>query len=318
MVKTPAKTNSAEFWRRHPRLRDFRRAIPLSAIALPSVILIFVFCYVPMIGLLIPFKNYKAALGFFGSPWAGLENFKYLFTSNTMAVALRNTVCYNLAFIVFGTAISVLLAAMLFELSAKKVKIFQTIMLLPYFVSWVVASYVLNAFLDMDSGLLNKILTTLGKDPHLWYNESTWWPLFIMIAYLWKQVGYSTIIYYAAFMGLDMECFEAATLDGVTWWQRLRYIMVPGIMPIISITCLMAVGNIFRGDFGLFYNVPLDSSLLYSATDVVDTVVYRSLMKMGDVGMSAAAGFMQSVFGFFLIVFANWLVKKINPDNALY
>lgn len=301
-----------------PRLKAFRKSLPLSVLALPSVILIFVFCYVPMIGLVIPFKNYKAALGFFGSPWAGLENFKYLFNSNTMAVALRNTIVYNTIFIVLGTAVSVLLAAMLFELSAKKVKVFQTIMLLPYFVSWVVACYVLNAFLDMDSGLLNKVLIALGQKPHLWYNESTWWPVFIVISYLWKQVGYSTIIYYAAFMGLDIECFEAATLDGVTWWQRLRYIMIPGIMPIISITCLMAVGNILHGDFGLFYNVPLDSSLLYPVTDVVDTVVYRSLMKLGDVGMSAAAGFLQSVFGFILIIAANRVVKRVNPDNALY
>ena len=303
---------------RNRRLKNFKKSLPLTALMLPSAIMIFIFCYVPMVGLLIPFKNYKAALGFFGSPWAGFENFKYLFHSSTMVVAVRNTVIYNSIFILLGTICSVLLASLLFELSAKKVKVFQTVMLLPYFVSWVVASYVFNSFLDMDSGLLNKLLISLGKDPHLWYNESTWWPVFLTIAYLWKSVGYNTIIYYAAFMGLDIECFEAATLDGVTWWQRLRYIMIPGIMPIISITCLMAVGNILRGDFGLFYNVPLDSPLLYGATDVVDTVVYRMLMKLGDIGMSSAAGFFQSVCGFFLIVGVNGIVKKVNPDNALY
>ena len=296
----------------------FKKALPLTLMLLPGVILIFTFCYVPMVGLLLPFKDYKASLGFFGSPWAGLENFKYLFHSNTMWVALRNTVCYNLIFIFLGNLCSVLLASMLFELSAKHVKVYQTILLLPYFVSWVVASYVVNAFLDMDAGVINNLLTKLGINEVLWYNDPDGWPIIIMIAYLWKSVGYNTIIYYAALMGLDVECFEAAQLDGVTWFQKLRYIMIPGIQSMIWIMVIMAVGNVLRGDFGLFYNVPLNSALLYSTTDVVDTVVYRSLMKIGDIGMSSAAGFFQSVCGFVLIVIVNHIVKKKNPENALF
>lgn len=296
----------------------FKKAFPLTVMLLPSAILIFIFCYVPLTGLILPFKDYKASLGFFGSPWAGFKNFKYLFHSSTMWIAVKNTILYNLVFILGGTACSVFLATLLFELNARAVKIYQTIFLLPYFVSWVVASYVVNAFLDMESGVLNGILRGLGKDVVLWYNDSTYWPIIIVIAYLWKSVGYNTIIFYAALMGLDMECFEAARLDGATWWQKFRYITLPGIKNMIWVVVLLALGNVLRGDFGLFYNVPLNSSLLYSATDVVDTVVYRSLLNMGDVGMSAAAGFYQSVFGFILIMTVNLIVRKINPENALF
>ena len=296
----------------------FKRTLPLTVMLIPGVILIFIFCYIPMVGLILPFKNYKASLGFFGSPWAGLVNFEFLIHSKTMWVALKNTVLYNFAFILIGNACSVLLASMLFELKASRVKIFQTIFLLPYFVSWVVASYVVNAFLDMDAGVINNILIRFGLKEVLWYNDPRGWPLIILLTYLWKSVGYITIIYYAALMGLDVECFEAAELDGVTWFQRLRYIMLPGIQNVVWIMVLLAVGNVLHGDFGLFYNVPLNSALLYSSTDVVDTVVYRALLKIGDIGMSSAAGFFQSICGFILIVVVNFIVKKKNPEHALF
>lgn len=302
----------------HKGKSRFMKCLPLTLMALPGVVLLFIFHYIPLYGLILPFKDYKVSLGFFKSPWAGLKNFKFLFNSDTVLVATRNTILYNLAFIFVGTAAAVLLAILLFELTRKKVKVYQTVLMLPHFISMVVVAYIVNAILDMDSGVLNMIRIKFGLEPLMWYNTPSYWPVILVLTNLWKTIGYNMVIYYAALMGLDMECFEAATVDGASWWQKVWHITIPGIKSMIVIMVLLSVGNILRGDFGLFYNVPLNSSLLYPTTDVIDTYVYRALMDLGDVGMAAAAGFYQTVIGFILVLSANLLTKKINPENALF
>lgn len=299
-------------------LLTFYKNAPLSAMALPGIIVLIVFNYVPLFGLILPFKDYRYSDGFWGSKWVGLQNFKFLFESKDMFVATRNTILYNLVFIFVGAAVSVIIALMLFELSRKSVKFYQTSMMLPYFVSWVVASFILNALLDADRGIINKLLSRIGVEGILWYNEPKYWPVIIVLSSIWKGAGYSAVVYYAALMGLDQSCFEAAEIDGANKLQQIWYISIPGIKSMVIIMMIMAVGNILRGDFGLFYNVPMNSSLLYSTTDVIDTFIYRALLNLGDIGMSSAAGFYQACVGFVLVVLTNVIVRKIDSESALF
>lgn len=292
--------------------------MPLTLLALPAVAFLFVFSYIPLYGLVLPFKNYDYSLGFFKSPWAGLTNFKFLMNNSAVVVATRNTILYNVAFIILGLIASVAIALMLYEMKAKFVKTYQTILFLPYFISWVVAAYAAKVFLDIDYGMFNHILKAFGKTGVMWYNEPGYWPAILIVAEIWKGMGYNAIIYYAALMGTDRSLFEAATLDGANKLQQVWYISIPSIKPMIIIMTILKIGKIFYGDFGLFYNFTLNSSLLYSTTDIIDTYVYRSLITLGDVGMSSAAGFYQSVLGFILVVATNYVVNKIDSESALF
>lgn len=278
----------------------------------------FVFNYIPLYGLVLPFKKYDYSLGFFKSPWAGLENFKFLLDNEAVALATRNTILYNVAFIILGTAMSVLIALMLYEMRSGYVKTYQTFLFLPHFISWVVAAYAAKVFLDIDFGMINKFLVSIGKEPVAWYNKPGCWPYILIIAEIWKGMGYNAIIYYAALTGTDKSLFEAASIDGAGKLKQIWYISLPSIKPMIIIMTILKIGRIFYGDFGLFYNFTLNSSLLYSTTDIVDTYVYRSLITLGDIGMSSAAGFYQAVLGFILVVTTNWIVNKIDSDNALF
>ena len=286
--------------------------------AIPGIVLIFVFCYIPLFGLILPFKDYKFSDGFWGSEWVGFRNFRFLFESKDMFVATRNTILYNFTFIFVGTAISVILALMLFELGKRAVKFYQTSIILPYFISWVVVAFIVNSLLDADRGIINHLLASFGKEGVLWYNNPKYWPIILILCSIWKGAGYSAVVYYAALMGLDQECYEAAYLDGAGRLKQIWYISIPGIKSMITIMIIMSIGNVLRGDFGLFYNVPLNASLLYPATDVIDTFIYRALLNLGDVGMSSAAGFYQSCVGFVLILITNAIVKKVDEDSALF
>lgn len=290
----------------------------LLFLSLPGVIFLFIFCYYPLYGLIIAFKNYKFNLGFLKSPWVGLNNFKYLFNSDIAFRITRNVIGLNLAFIVTTLVISVLLALLLNEVSKKAVKLYQTIMFFPYFLSWVVISYVFLAILDMDHGLANNILQFLGVEPVLWYNEPVYWPFILVFANTWKGAGYFAIIYYAALISINSEYYEAARIDGANKLQQIWNISLPLMKPIISIMLLLQVGKIFYGNFDLFYNLPRDLPALYPTTDVIDTYVYRALRSTGDIGMASAAGAYQSVVGFVLVLVSNFVVKKINPENALF
>lgn len=299
-------------------IKTFRKNFPLTLLALPAVLFMLVFNYIPLYGLILPFKKYDYSLGFFKSPWAGLENFKFLLNNEAVVLATRNTILYNVAFIVLGTAMSVLIALMLYEMRSGYVKTYQTFLFLPHFISWVVAAYAAKVFLDIDFGMINKFLVGIGKEAIAWYNKPGCWPYILIIAEIWKGMGYNAIIYYAALTGTDKSLFEAASIDGAGKLKQIWYISLPSIKPMIIIMTILKIGRIFYGDFGLFYNFTLNSSLLYSTTDIIDTYVYRSLITLGDIGMSSAAGFYQAVLGFILVVTTNWIVGKIDSDNALF
>lgn len=300
------------------KAKTFKKNLPLLILTLPSVLYLFVFCYIPLYGLVLPFKNYDYSLGFLKSPWAGFDNFKFLLNNESVALATRNTILYNIAFIILGLIMSVAIALMLYEMRAVFVKCYQTILFLPYFISWVVAAYAAKVFLDIDYGLINKILLSMGKEAIAWYNKPECWPVILIIAEIWKGMGYNAIIYYASLMGTDKSLFEAAKIDGAGKLKQIWYISLPSIKPMIIIMTILKIGKIFYGDFGLFYNFTLNSSLLYSTTDIIDTYVYRSLITLGDVGMSSATGFYQAVLGFILVITTNFIVNKIDSDNALF
>lgn len=300
------------------RLKRFRRYSGLTGLALPGFILLFIFHYVPLFGLLLPFKKYRYDLGLIDSPWAGWSNFRFLFSGDEALRATRNTLLYNFVFISLGTILSLAVALMLFELSRRFVKIYQTILFIPYFISWVVAGFAFRALFDMDYGVLNRLLDFLGHEPILWYNDPKYWPFILTAAAVWKGLGYGAVIYYAALMGVDSEYFEAARIDGASKLRQVFSISIPIIKPMIVMMVILQIGRIFYSDFGLFYNVPLNSTMLYRTTDVLDTFVYRALIDMGDIGMASAASMFQSVCGFVLVLVTNLIVKRINEEDSLF
>lgn len=285
----------------------------------PGVLLLFVFAYIPMPGIILAFKNYDYSGGIFGSAWNGLDNFRYFFTSGDAWRVTRNTALYNIAFIVVNNLLQITVAILMFELSKKWFrKIAQTMLFLPYFISWVVVGAIVYNLISYRFGLLNSTLKSLGMEALDIYNTPAYWPFLLVLIMAWKSVGYGSILYLAAITGIDSEMYEAAEIDGANVWQRITKITVPCLFPTIIILILLALGNIFRGDFGLFYNVVGSNGLLFGATDVIDTYVFRSLMVANDIGISAAAGFYQSILGFATVITANYLVRRYNKDYALF
>ncbi|MBE9914066.1 sugar ABC transporter permease [Paenibacillus donghaensis] len=291
---------------------------------LPGTIWFLIFAYMPMFGTVLAFKDFRIHPdGFFASvfssKWVGLKNFEYLFTTNDAYIITRNTILYNLAFIILGLIIAVGFAIMLNELVNKRMaKVYQTGMFLPHFLSWVIISYFAFTFLSVDKGTLNHMITFFGGDPISWYSEVKYWPFIIIFVGIWKGVGYNSVIYLAAITGIDKSYYEAAVIDGATKWKQARYITIPLLKPLMIILTILAIGGIFRSDFGLFYQLPKDSGALYPVTNVIDTFVYRGLINMGDIGMSTAAGLYQSLVGLVLILIANYIVRKIEKDHAIF
>ena len=299
--------------------RSLETNLALTTMALPGVILLFIFAYLPMMGLVIAFKDYKFAEGIWGSAWVGLENFRFLFGTDQAWRITRNTLLMNSIFIVTGTAASLTVAILMNEIYTSGVsKYYQTMLFFPYFMSWIIVSYFVFGFLNGDTGLVNKVLKLFGVDTIAWYRSPEYWPAILTVAHLWNSVGFSSIVYLAGILGIDTQLFEAAKIDGATKWQQIRYIMLPMLLPLIIILVLLAIGRIFNADFGLFFFVPRDTPMLYSTTDVIDTFVYRSLVELGNISMAAAAGFYQSLVGFLMVVTANWIVRRINQDYSLF
>jgi len=296
----------------------FKKNLPLTLLALPTLIVIFILKYLPLYGLIIPFKNYNVRLGILNSPWVGFDNFKFLFMSKDILLALKNTICYNFVFIFVGMFISVVLALMLYDVSKRSVKVYQTSMLVPYFMSWVVVAYIINALLDMEHGIFNQFLNAIGMDSVTWYNDPKPWPIIIILTYIFKSAGYSAVVYYASLSGIDSSYFEAAQIDGASRFKQIIYISLPHLKPIIMVMIILNIGKIFYGDFGLFYNVTLNSSLIYSVTDVIDTYVYRALMEIGNLGVSSTTGFCQSVLGFILVVATNYVSGKVEDGAQMF
>lgn len=297
----------------------WRKYLPLYSMLIPGMLYLFINNYIPMAGIIVAFKKYNYSKGILGSDWNGLKNFVFLFKTKDAFTITRNTVCYNLIFIFAGTAAAVAVAVLLSELKAVRMrKIYQTLILLPFLVSIVVVSYIVYGFLSTEFGLVNHMMMNAGKDKASWYSDPTWWPVIIVMVHAWKYIGYNCVLYYAALMGIDASYYEAAEIDGATRWQRIRFITLPAIRSTISIMVLMAIGKIFYSDFGLFYQVPMNSGPLIDVTNTIDTYVYRGLMETNNIGMSAAAGVYQSVVGFLLVVLANWIVRRQDSDNALF
>jgi putative aldouronate transport system permease protein len=287
-------------------------------LALPAILYFVLFHYLPMFGVVLAFKDYKYSEGIFGSDWVGLKNFRFFFTSQDAFRVTRNTVGYGFAFIVIGNIAAISVALLLYEIRNKiALKFYQTSMILPRFLSWVIVGYITYALLNPTMGALNQIMNFFGFQDIDWYANTKYWPFIIIAAETWKHVGLNAIIYYAALMSIDPELFEAARIDGAGRWRQIRTISIPSIVPLVTILAILAIGNLFRGDFGLFYQIPRDVGGLYPATDIIDTYVYRGL-RQGDLGITAAVGLFQSAVGLILVTVTNWIVRKTKPENSLF
>ncbi len=286
---------------------------------LPAVAALFVFCYLPMVGLVMAFKKQDLRRGVFGGDWIGLKNFEFLFKTQDAWIITRNTVLYNAVFIVLGMVLAVLLALLMNEMLSKRLaKTLQTIYIMPYFLSMVVVSAVVFAFLSNRYGYVNEILVSMGLERYDFYGQKAPWPYLLTLVRMWTSVGYSSIIYMAVISGISQEFYESAVLDGASKLQQAWYITIPHLKPIIAINLIRSVGGMFRSDFGLFYQVPKDSALLYSVTDTLDTYIYRGLTTLNNPAMSTAAGLYQSVVGLILVLLANKIISSLDEDCAMF
>lgn len=300
-------------------MEEFRKNRSLFFMALPAVLLVFVLSYIPMSGLILAFKNYRYDRGIFGSAWNGVENFRYLFMSGTGLLITRNTFLYNLLNLITSQGLAVIIAIIVVEMPGRYYKKFcQSVIFLPYFISWViVGTFVFNIF-NFETGVMNNILKAAGADPVNVYSKPGVWPFIICAFNAWKWCGYNSIIYIASITGIDKDCFEAADIDGANIFQKIWHITLPSIRPAIITMLLLQVGRILRGDFEMFYQIVGNNGQLFNATDVIDTYVFRSLLTNANLGMTAAATLYQSVLCFAIIMAVNHIVKKIEADYALF
>lgn len=305
--------------KRHTFWSDLKNYRVLLLMLAPAVAFFLLFAYVPMVGIIIAFKHYDYAGGIFGSAWNGWDNFRFFFESGDAWRVTRNTALYNIAFIAVNNTLQIFAAIMLFEVGGKWFrKITQSALFLPYFISWVVVGAIAYNLLNYDIGTVNALLRGVGLQPVDIYNTPSYWPYILVFVSAWKGLGYGTVMYLAAIAGIETEMYEAAEIDGANIFQRILKVTIPNLYPTIIILVLLAVGNIFRGDFGMFYNMIGNNGLLFSSTDVIDTFVFRSLITSNDIGMSAAAGVFQSVLGFATIMTVNYAVRKYDKDRALF
>lgn len=311
--------NEKAIGRKKKKGQKFRRFWPFYIMMAPGLLYLVINNYLPMFGLTVAFKRVNFRLGIFKSPWVGFDNFKYLFKTKDAWVITRNTVGYNLVFILLGTLLSITVAILLNEIRGiRKKKLYQTVILIPFLISTVVVSYLVYGFLSAENGFINGVLKSLGMETISWYSEKKYWPVILVLVNLWKTFGYNCIIYYAAILSIDGALYEAAVMDGANRWHRIRDIILPSLKSTIITLTLMNVGRIFYSDFGLFYQVPLNSGPLFDVTNTIDTYVYRGLLQLNDMGRASAAGFYQSMVGFLIVLIANAVVRKVDKENALF
>lgn len=303
--------------KKQKRRLERKRWLPVYVMMLPGLIYLFINNYMPLYGLVIAFKQVNFSLGIMKSPWVGLSNFKFLFATADAWIITRNTLLYNIAFIIINTVVGILFAILITGVTSKRAKkLYQSAVLVPFLMSIVIVSYIVYAFLSAENGLLNN--TILSGNPINWYQEPKYWPVILILVNTWKGVGYGCLIYISTLNGIDPSLYEAAALDGAGKFKQIRYIMMPSLKGTVITLTLLNIGRIFYSDFGLFYQVPQNSGQLYSTTNVIDTYVYRALLQLGNTGMSAAAGFYQSVVGFLLVMASNLVVRKVSSENALF
>ena len=290
----------------------------LDLMSLPGVLLLVVFNYLPMIGIVIAFKDYNPNLGIWGSAWNGLDNFKFFFTSQDAARTIRNTLMYSSSFLMLDLICAVGLALMFYNLRSRRaLKFYNTVVILPRFMSPVIIAFIVYIILNPSYGLLNQLILALGGSKIQWYSNSKYWPAILTITHIWQTVGMNCIIYYASLMSLDDSLLEAARLDGANKWQETWHVVIPHLIPVMVISTILGLGSLFQGDFGLFYQVPKDVGLLYPTTDVINTYTYRALQS-GSFGKSTAVSLFQSTMGCLMVLITNGIVRKVSPENSLF
>ena len=314
MTVAQTRPGKGQFWKQVYNSRI------LLLMCLPAIIFFIVFNYCPLPGIRIAFTNYNFRDGIFGSPFVGLDNFEFLISSGELWMLTRNTILYNLVFIVVGNIFQIVIALMLNEIRCKMFKkVSQTLMFLPYFISAVLIGAIAFNILNFDTGALNALLRETGRDPIQIYSKAGLWPFIIIFCNMWQQTGYGSVVYFAAICGIDASMVEAAEVDGATSWQRIRYIILPSLKGTFIILLLFALGGIMKGNFGLFWNLTGGAnSQLFPTTDIIETFVYRTMTTQNNFATSSAVGLYQSIFGFILVMFSNWVVKRIDPDYALF
>lgn len=298
----------------------WKRFLPIYIMILPGFLYLLINNYLPLFGMVIAFKDLDFRKGIFASDWAGFDNFKYLFSSKEALVMTRNTLGYNILFIILGIILGVFCAIMLNEIRNRmSLKLFQTLILIPFLLSYVIVNYLVYAFLSPDTGLVNNsILGFFGMEPIAWYTEAKYWPFILTFVNVWKSIGFGTVLYYSSIIGISTEYYEAAALDGATKWQQIKTITLPMLKPIIITLFILNVGRIFNSDFGLFYQVTRNSGMLYDTTRTIDVYVYNALMNNNDYAMSSAASVFQSVVGCATLLVANFIVRKVQPEDSLF
>ncbi len=304
---------------KHGVLHELKKNRLLFLMLLPGLLYFIIFEYVPMSGIVVAFKQFRFDQGLYRSPWVGFDNFDFFFRSGRAWIITRNTVLYNLAFMLTGLAAQLAAALFIAEIGRKFIKKYlQATLLFPFFISWVVVgTFVYNLF-NYEYGIINSLLKQIGAAPVDFYSNPSAWSYVIIFFNNWKSIGYNSLIYLAALFAIDKHLYEAAEIDGAGIMQRIRKVTLPLLMPTIMIMLLLSVGQLFRGNFDLFYNVVGNNGLLFNQTDVIDTFVFRSLINSSDIGMTAAAGVYQAVLCFAIIMVTNLTIKKFNPDYALF
>ncbi len=303
--------------KRQKRRLLLRENAELLLLAVPGIVLFIVFNYLPMFGIVIAFQDFNPVAGFLGSKWVGLKNFEFFFTSQDVVRTIKNTVFYSLTFLTLDLVFAVALALALYYVRSRKAsKIYNTIVILPRFMSMVLIAFVVYSLLA-PSGLVNQINVLLGGKKIQWYMRSQYWPVILTVTHIWATVGMNSIIYYASLMGIDESLFEAAMLDGANKWKQIIHVAIPHLVPVMVITTILGIGHLFSGDIGLFYQVPKNTGLLYKTTDIINTYTFRALIN-GDIQKSAAVGLFQSLSGMILVVLTNLVVRRISPENSLF
>lgn len=305
--------------RRRSWKRTLRTNVPLFIMALPAIVFFICFKYLPMGGLVLAFKNFMPKRGILGSPWVGLKNFEFMFRNQTFWLTLRNTLLYNVVFMVTSVVFPVALALGINEVLNKKMaRVFQTSMIMPHFVSYIVVSVIVFAILSADSGILGHFFKNRGQTPIAFYSQPAYWPFILVFIHIWKGTGYSSIIYLGTITGISDEYYEAALIDGASKRQQILHITLPFLKPMIIILTIMRVGSMFSSNFDLFYQVPLNSGQLYKVTNTIDIFVYNTLRDSMNVGLSSATSFVQSVCGFLLVLTTNTIIRRIDKDLAMF
>ena len=308
-----AQKSKLTFWQ-----KVFRHRILLLMCA-PAIAFFIAFSYAPLPGIWVAFVKYNYRDGIFGSKFVGLKNFEFLWESGKLIDLTKNTILYNLAFIILGNLLAVFVAILLNEMQSKWFKkVSQTMMFLPYFISQVLVGILVFNMLNYDTGFVNSILTSLGMERWGPYSDASVWPVLMVVIHLWQQTGYNSVVYFAAICGIDSEIIEAARVDGANGFQKIRYIILPSLKPTVVILLLFALGGIVKGNFGLFYNIIGNNVLLHPTTDIIETFVYRATVVDFNFSTASAVGLYQSIIGFVMVVTVNWIVKKIEPDYSLF